>query len=240
MEWTIWLLGVCQGWHPFHRLSDWGDNAFVHHILQELLNDFSTFNRDLTSCMLYWGTEGSRQIVYTPGILPVVSNDWGNAFLRETMSHTYFMVTIWSCNELLFSMGWDVGSCNELFSMHWDVTLGTWSCNVLFPMGNGVTLVTWSCVALFPMGSGNVLGAWSCNVLWWFWNGLFWCCLCFRSDFFGDVAVGVFLTGLLEYNGLLNETCLLFGVLVAELTIACVFASLGTLNSTMPRWMQVG
>ena len=29
------------------------------------------------------GTEGSRQIVYTPGILPVVPKDWGNAFLRK-------------------------------------------------------------------------------------------------------------------------------------------------------------
>ena len=61
-------------------------------------------------------TEQSRQIVYTPGILPVVSNDLGNVFLRDTMSCTSFTVTLWSCNEL-FSMGRDVGSCNQLFSM---------------------------------------------------------------------------------------------------------------------------
>ena len=100
-------------------------------------------------------------------------------------------------------------------------------------MGDGVTLVIWSCDALFPMCSGVVLGAWSCD-------GLFWCCLHFRSDFFGDIVVGVFLTGLLECNGLLNETFLLFGVLVAELTIVCVLALLGTLNSTMPRWIEAG
>ena len=173
------------------------------------------------------GTDGSRQIVYTPGILPVMSNDWGYAFLRETMSHTSFTVTLWSCNEL--------------FSIGWDVALGTWSWNVLFPMCWDVTLVAWSCDALFPMDSSVVLGACSCNVLWWSWNGLLWCCLhFFRSDFFGDVAVGVFLTGLLECKGLLNETCLLFDVLWMELTIACVLALLGTLNSSMTRWIQVG
>ena len=49
---------------------------------------------------------------------------------------------------------------------------------------------------------------------------LFFGAVChFRSDFFGDFTVGAFLTGLLECNGLLNETCLLFGVLVIELTI---------------------
>ena len=34
--------------------------------------------------------EGSNLIVYTPGILPVVSNEWGNAFLSEIMSCTSF------------------------------------------------------------------------------------------------------------------------------------------------------
>ena len=35
------------------------------------------------------GKVGTRQIVYTPGMLPVVSKDLRNAFLRETMSHTF-------------------------------------------------------------------------------------------------------------------------------------------------------
>ena len=36
------------------------------------------------------GTEGSNLIVYTPGMLHVVSNERGNAFLSEIMSHTSF------------------------------------------------------------------------------------------------------------------------------------------------------
>ena len=36
------------------------------------------------------GTEGSNLIVYTPGILPVVSKDRGNAFFNEIMSRTSF------------------------------------------------------------------------------------------------------------------------------------------------------
>ena len=36
------------------------------------------------------GTEGSNLIVYTPGILPVVSNEREKAFLSEIMSHTSF------------------------------------------------------------------------------------------------------------------------------------------------------
>ena len=39
------------------------------------------------------GTEGSNLIVYTPGILPVVSNDWGNAFFKEITSCTSFTET---------------------------------------------------------------------------------------------------------------------------------------------------
>ena len=35
-------------------------------------------------------TEGSNLMVYTPGMLPVVSNEWGNAFFSEIMSHTSF------------------------------------------------------------------------------------------------------------------------------------------------------
>ena len=31
------------------------------------------------------GTEGSRQIVYTPGMLPVVSNDWGDVFFLRKL-----------------------------------------------------------------------------------------------------------------------------------------------------------
>ena len=44
-------------------------------------NSFPAFYGDLSSGMLYWGTEGSNLMVYTPGILPVVSNDQGNAFV---------------------------------------------------------------------------------------------------------------------------------------------------------------
>ena len=40
------------------------------------LHSIGTF---LLACCTGW-TEGSRQIVYTPGILPVMSHDWGNAF----------------------------------------------------------------------------------------------------------------------------------------------------------------
>ena len=32
---------------------------------------------------------GSRQMVYTPGMLPVVSNEFGKAFLRETVLHIF-------------------------------------------------------------------------------------------------------------------------------------------------------
>ena len=38
-------------------------------------------------------TEGSNLMVYTPGILPVVSNDWGNAFFKEITSRTSFTET---------------------------------------------------------------------------------------------------------------------------------------------------
>ena len=50
------------------------------------------------------GNVGSRWMVYSPGMLPVVSNDLGNAFLRETMSHTSFkeISEKWSCNEWFF------------------------------------------------------------------------------------------------------------------------------------------
>ena len=187
------------------------------------------------------GTKGSRQIVCTPGILPVVSNDWENAFLSEMMSCTSFTVTLWFCNES-FSMDLEVGSCNKLFPMGWDVPLGEWSWNALFPVSVGVTLVTWSCEALFPMGNSVVLDAWSYNVLWWSWNGVFWYWLHFRSDFFGDFVVGAFLTGMLGCNGLLNETCLLFGVLVIELTSVWVPASLGTLILLCPsgeKWGRI-
>ena len=36
------------------------------------------------------GIEGSNLMVYTPGMLPVVSNEWGNAFFSEIMSCTSF------------------------------------------------------------------------------------------------------------------------------------------------------
>ena len=59
----------------------------------EFFNSLSTIKGDLSSSMLNWrGTEGSRQIVYAPGILPIVSTDFGKAFLREIRSHTSGMV----------------------------------------------------------------------------------------------------------------------------------------------------
>ena len=66
-----------------------------------LFNGFPTFYGDLSSCVLYWEKVGSRQIVYTPGILPVASKDLENAFLRETMSCTSFteISEKWSYNE---------------------------------------------------------------------------------------------------------------------------------------------
>ena len=35
-------------------------------------------------------SEGSNLMVYIPGMLPVVSNEWGNAFFSEIMSRTSF------------------------------------------------------------------------------------------------------------------------------------------------------
>ena len=43
------------------------------------LHSMGTF---LLACST-WGTEGSNLMVYTPGILPVVSNDQGNTFLKK-------------------------------------------------------------------------------------------------------------------------------------------------------------
>ena len=69
------------------------------------------------------GKEGSGQMVYTPGMLPVVSKDLDSAFLRETMSCTFFTVILetWSCNEWFSVAEW----CSN-------GTLGTlWSWNAL-------------------------------------------------------------------------------------------------------------
>ena len=52
------------------------------------LHSMGTF---LLSCT--GGTEGSNLMVYTPGILPVVSNDGGNAFFKEITSCTSFTET---------------------------------------------------------------------------------------------------------------------------------------------------
>ena len=49
------------------------------------------------------GTEGSRQIVYTPGILAVVSNDWGKALFGEMMSHTSFYGNILVLEGIIFN-----------------------------------------------------------------------------------------------------------------------------------------
>ena len=50
-------------------------------------------------------------------------------------------------------------------------------------------------------------------------------------DFFGAVAIGVTSAGVVEHKGTLNETLLFCRVFVTELTIACVLASFGILNS---------
>ena len=53
MEGSISLLGVCLGGHLFHS-SDRGINLLVNHLLQDLFYSFSTFNGDLSSCLLNW------------------------------------------------------------------------------------------------------------------------------------------------------------------------------------------
>ena len=58
-------------------------NLLVNHFLQDLFYSFSAFNGDLPSGMLNWGIEGLRQMVYAPGILPVVSQDLGKDFLGK-------------------------------------------------------------------------------------------------------------------------------------------------------------
>ena len=60
----------------------------------------------------------------------------------------------------------------------------------------------------------------------------------FRADFGFCICFGVLLVGVLQYKGVVNETFFFFGLLVME-SIACVLASLGTLNLTVPRWMDV-
>ena len=115
-------------------------------------------------------------------------------------------------------MDLEIGSCNALFPMDFDVTLGAWSWNVPLPVSIGVVLAAWSCEVLFSMGKDAVLVEWSCNVLWWSWNDSFLCCFCLRINFFGDFFVGSCLTGVLQCKGVLNETVLLSGVLVTKLT----------------------
>ena len=52
------------------------------------------------------GTEGSNLIVYTPGMLPVVSNEWGKAFLSDIMSlHIFYRQMVLKC--MVFSVFWD-------------------------------------------------------------------------------------------------------------------------------------
>ena len=82
-------------------------------------------------------------MVYTPGILPVVSKDWGNAFLREIISCTSFTLYLWSWNDLFLTY-LEVGSCKALLPMCCGVTSSAWSWNLLFPMVVGVALVAWS------------------------------------------------------------------------------------------------
>ena len=51
----------------------------------------------LASCT--GGTEGSRWIVYTPGILPVVSNDWGNIYFKgnDVLHIFYSNIVVLEC-----------------------------------------------------------------------------------------------------------------------------------------------
>ena len=85
---------------------------------------------------------------------------------------------------------------------------------------------------------------WPCNDITlstlWSWNVLFWCCFHFRTDFSFGFWVGAFLVAVLECKGILNETCLTFELSVMESTTAWELASLGTLNSTIPKWMDAG
>ena len=59
----------------------------------------------------------------------------------------------------------------------------------------------------------------------------------FKADFGFWVCFVVLSVGVLEYKGVVNETFILYELLIME-CIVCVMASLGTLNSTMPRWMD--
>ena len=58
---------------------------------------------------------------------------------------------------------------------------------------------------------------------------------CFRADFgFSDCCV-VVLVGLLQHKGVLNETLFFLEIALTLYDLD----SLGTLNSRMPRWMDV-
>ena len=58
---------------------------------------------------------------------------------------------------------------------------------------------------------------------------------CFRADFGFSDCCGVVLAGLLQHKGVLNETLFLLEIAF----ILYDLASLGTLNSRMPRLMDV-
>ena len=61
------------------------------------------------------GTKGSRQMVYTPGILPVVSNDWGNAFLKKLQLAHLLQKHGPEMNCFLWHFEWENGLGRECY-----------------------------------------------------------------------------------------------------------------------------
>ena len=101
MEGTIWLVGfVKDDTHLVGSVTGvimpWSTISCRSFSIASL-HSMGTFL--LVHCT--GGKEGLRWMVYSPGMLPEVSNDLGNAFLRETMSCTSFteISEKWSCNE---------------------------------------------------------------------------------------------------------------------------------------------
>ena len=86
-----WSFGVCHERH--HSVgSVTGVIICWSTISCRVFASFSTFNGTFILACLTGRIKGSRWIVYIPGILPVVSNDFGKAFLREIISHTSWRV----------------------------------------------------------------------------------------------------------------------------------------------------
>ena len=74
------------------------------------LHSMGTF---LLACCT-WGREGSNLMVYTPGMLPVVSNEQGNAFLvKLCLAHL-----LQKNGPEMYCFQWDFGWRNGLVMKH--------------------------------------------------------------------------------------------------------------------------